>query len=92
MLLVATLGCGFIFGWGLLVSGMVQPAKVLAFLDIFGASDGRWDPSLAVVMAAALAVSGLGYALAKRRQQPILPRECRRGCFGRARPRSTVSW
>lgn len=73
MLLVATLGCGFIFGWGLLVSGMVQPAKVLAFLDIFGASDGRWDPSLAVVMAAALAVSGLGYALAKRRQQPILP-------------------
>jgi len=72
MLLVATLGCGFIFGWGLLVSGMVQPAKVLAFLDVFGARDGAWDPSLAVVMAAALAVSGLGYALAKRRQQPIL--------------------
>jgi uncharacterized protein len=72
MLLVAALGCGFIFGWGLLVSGMVQPAKVLAFLDVFGAADGRWDPSLAVVMAAALAVSGLGYALAKRRQQPIL--------------------
>jgi len=72
MLLVAALGCGFIFGWGLLVSGMVQPAKVLAFLDVFGVPDGRWDPSLAVVMAAALAVSGLGYALAKRRQQPIL--------------------
>ncbi len=68
MLAVAGLICGFIFGWGLLISGMVQPAKVLAFLDIFGA----WDPSLAVVMAAALAVSSLGFALAKRRGQPLL--------------------
>jgi uncharacterized protein len=50
---IAALICGFIFGWGLLISGMMQPAKVLAFLDIFG----NWDPSLAVVMAAALAVS-----------------------------------
>ena len=47
------LGCGLIFGAGLLVSGMMQPGKVLAFLDLFGA----WDPSLAVVMAAALAVA-----------------------------------
>jgi uncharacterized protein len=68
MLAVAGLICGFIFGWGLLISGMVRPEKVLAFLDIFGA----WDPSLAVVMAAALAVSGLGFALAKRRGQPVL--------------------
>jgi hypothetical protein len=68
MLVIAALLCGFIFGWGLLVSGMVQPAKVLAFLDIFGA----WDASLAVVMAAALAVSGLGFVLAKRRARPIL--------------------
>src|SRR5262245_22452303 len=59
--------CGFIFGWGLLVSGMMQPTKVLAFLDIFGA----WDPSLAVVMAAALAVAGAGFALARRRGQPL---------------------
>jgi hypothetical protein len=43
--------CGLIFGTGLLVSGMMQPSKVLAFLDLFGA----WDPSLAVVMAVALA-------------------------------------
>jgi uncharacterized protein len=69
---LAALGCGFTFGCGLLISGMMQPAKVLAFLDIFGAPTGRWDPSLAVVMAAALAVSSLGYVLAKRRQQPIL--------------------
>ena len=57
MLILASLVCGFIFGLGLLISGMMQPAKVLGFLDVFGA----WDPSLAVVMAAALAVSGVGY-------------------------------
>ncbi len=67
MLMLACLFCGFIFGWGLLISGMMQPGKVLAFLDIFGA----WDPSLAVVMAAALTVSSLGYALAKRRLRPL---------------------
>jgi uncharacterized membrane protein YedE/YeeE len=65
---VAALICGFVFGWGLLISGMMQPAKVLAFLDIFG----NWDPSLAVVMAAALVVSSAGFALAKRRERPIL--------------------
>jgi hypothetical protein len=68
MILIAALICGLIFGWGLLVSGMVQPAKVLAFLDIFGA----WDPSLAVVMLAALVVSSPGFRLAKRRVRPIL--------------------
>lgn len=68
MLAVASLGCGFIFGLGLLISGMVQPAKVLAFLDAFGA----WDPSLAVVMAAALLVSNAGFALAKRLRRPML--------------------
>jgi uncharacterized protein len=69
---VAALLCGFIFGWGLLISGMMQPAKVLAFLDIFGIPTGVWDPSLAVVMAAALAVSGAGFALARRRGPPLL--------------------
>jgi uncharacterized membrane protein YedE/YeeE len=67
MLMLACLFCGFLFGWGLLISGMMQPAKVLAFLDIFGA----WDPSLAVVMAAALAVSSLGYAFVRRRPRPL---------------------
>ena len=71
MLLLASLACGFIFGWGLLVSGMVNPQKVLGFLDIFGA----WDPSLLVVMAAALAVSSAGYLLAARRP-PLLAPQC----------------
>jgi uncharacterized membrane protein YedE/YeeE len=48
MAAIAAFVCGLIFGWGLLISGMMQPAKVLGFLDIFGA----WDPSLGVVMAA----------------------------------------
>jgi uncharacterized membrane protein YedE/YeeE len=67
MLIAAGLACGFVFGWGLLISGMVQPAKVLAFLDLFG----LWDPSLAVVMVAALLVSSLGFAVAKRQERPI---------------------
>jgi uncharacterized membrane protein YedE/YeeE len=66
MRIVASLVCGLIFGAGLLISGMVQPAKVLGFLDIFGA----WDPSLAVVMAAALAVSVPGFRLADRSPRP----------------------
>src|ERR1700730_464856 len=66
MLVVAALICGLIFGWGLLISGMVQTTKVLAFLDIFGA----WDPRLAVVMIAALVVSIRGFMLAKLRELP----------------------
>ena len=66
MWIIAPLLCGLIFGAGLLISGMMQPTKVLAFLDIFGA----WDPSLAVVMAAALAVSVPGFRLADRNAQP----------------------
>jgi uncharacterized protein len=68
MLIVTGLICGFIFGWGLLISGMVQPSKVLAFLDLFG----LWDPTLAVVMVAAVAVTSLGFAVARRREHPIL--------------------
>ena len=59
--------CGFIFGLGLLISGMMQPTKVLGFLDIFAAPSGGWDPSLAVVMAAGLAVTSIGYALVRSR-------------------------
>jgi uncharacterized membrane protein YedE/YeeE len=57
-----------VFGWGLLISGMTQPSKVLAFLDLFG----DWDPSLAVVMAAALAVTSAGFWLARRFRRPLL--------------------
>jgi uncharacterized membrane protein YedE/YeeE len=68
MVIIAALICGWIFGWGLLISEMVQPAKVVSFLDIFGA----WDPSLAVVMIAALVVSVPGFRLAHHRERPIL--------------------
>jgi uncharacterized membrane protein YedE/YeeE len=71
MRFIAPLLCGLIFGAGLLISGMVQPTKVLGFLDIFGA----WDPSLAVVMAAALAVSVPGFMLAKQRSRPWLAQQ-----------------
>jgi len=67
MQLIASFACGLLFGFGLMISGMMQPSKVLGFLDIFG----RWDPTLAFVMAAALAVSGLGYALVRQRQRPL---------------------
>jgi uncharacterized membrane protein YedE/YeeE len=59
---------GLLFGLGLLVSGMADPAKVLAFLDV----TGRWDPSLAFVMAGAVAVSATGYLVARRRGRPLL--------------------
>ena len=68
MIALASFVCGLIFGFGLLISGMTQPAKVLGFLDIFGI----WDPTLAFVMAAALVVSGLGFALLRQRERPVL--------------------
>jgi hypothetical protein len=58
---------GFIFGLGLLLSGMNNPARVLAFLDITGA----WNPSLAFVMAGAIAVATPAFALARRRGIPL---------------------
>jgi uncharacterized membrane protein YedE/YeeE len=64
---IASLVCGFIFGLGLVISGMIRPVKVLGFLDILGIPSGAWDPSLAVVMAAGLAVTGTGYALLRHR-------------------------
>src|SRR5688572_7261008 len=67
-LIVSAFAAGLLFGLGLIVSQMVNPAKVLGFLDIFGA----WDPSLALVMGGAVAVSTLGYLIAKRRGVPVL--------------------
>lgn len=59
---------GLVFGLGLIVSGMVQPAKVLGFLDLAGA----WDPSLALVMAGAIAVGLPAFTLARRRRETFL--------------------
>ena len=68
---LTSLICGFIFGWGLFISGMLLPTKVLGFLDFLAIPSGNWDPSLAVVMAAGLAVTGVGYALLRPRT-PVL--------------------
>jgi uncharacterized protein len=74
MPIFASLVCGFVFGCGLTVSGMIQPAKVLSFLDVFGIRSGAWDPSLAVVMAAGLTVTSIGYALVRWRS-PLFEKE-----------------
>ena len=57
-----SLVAGLVFGIGLLLSGMSSPAKVLGFLDL----GGRWDPSLAFVMAGAIAVAAIAFAIGKR--------------------------
>jgi uncharacterized membrane protein YedE/YeeE len=54
---------GVVFGLGLIAAGMVNPAKILGFLDLAG----KWDPSLALVMAGAIAVGLVAFALARRR-------------------------
>jgi uncharacterized membrane protein YedE/YeeE len=58
---------GLVFGIGLTLSQMVNPQKVLAFLDI----TGNWDPSLALVMGGALVTTLIGYRLILRRQSPV---------------------
>jgi uncharacterized protein len=60
--------CGLLFGVGLIVSGMADPAKVQAFLDLAGA----WDPSLALVMGGAIAVAMPLFAWARRRELALL--------------------
>lgn len=60
---VTSLLAGLVFGLGLILSGMANPAKVLGFLDLAGA----WDPSLALVMAGAIAVGLIAFAVARRR-------------------------
>ena len=62
MAIVIALVAGLLFGAGLIVSGMANPAKVLGFLDLFG----QWDPSLAFVMAGAIAVGVVAFFVARR--------------------------
>jgi uncharacterized membrane protein YedE/YeeE len=68
MHLVASFFAGLVFGFGLILSGMANPAKVLGFLDLAGA----WDPSLALVMAGAIAVALFASALARKRTKSYL--------------------
>ncbi len=58
---ILALGFGLLFGAGLLVSGMANPAKVIGFLDVFG----TWDPSLAFVMMGAIGVAIVPFSFAK---------------------------
>ncbi|MCK1734229.1 YeeE/YedE family protein [Bradyrhizobium sp. 138] len=62
---------GLIFGLGLIVSGMSDPAKVLNFLDVGGIPAGTWDASLAFVMAGAVAVTFFGFGRVLRRARPF---------------------
>jgi uncharacterized membrane protein YedE/YeeE len=68
MQILTSLITGLIFGIGLIVSGMADPAKVLGFLDL----TGGWDPSLALVMAGAIAVGALAFAIAGRRTTSMI--------------------
>lgn len=65
---IVSLLCGLVFGLGLIVSGMINPAKIQNFLDIAG----TWDPSLAFVMAGAIPVTLIGYRLLSARSRPVL--------------------
>lgn len=73
MNVIASFLAGLVFGLGLIVSGMANPAKVLGFLDLAGA----WDPSLAFVMAGAIAVGVLAFMAADRRTVSLLGAEMR---------------
>jgi len=64
---LVTLISGLLFGFGLLLSGMANPAKVQNFLDLFG----TWDPSLALVMGGAIAVTMPGFWLVTRQSKPF---------------------
>lgn len=68
MRILMALITGLVFGIGLIVAGMTNPAKVLGFLDLAG----RWDPSLALVMAGAILVALPAFRIAARRRQSLL--------------------
>nr|WP_210341647.1 DUF6691 family protein [Rhizobium setariae] len=65
---LAALASGIVFGFGLALSGMLNPARVQGFLDVTGA----WDPTLAFVLGGAVVVSMAGMWLVKRMRQPVL--------------------
>ena len=68
MFILSSLLAGLVFGLGLIVSGMANPAKVLGFLDLAGA----WDPSLALVMGGAIMVGFFGFLVASKRAVSLL--------------------
>ena len=73
MTVFTSLLAGLVFGFGLLISGMADPNKVLGFLDLAG----PWDPSLALVMGGAIAVGLVAFAVARQRTVSFLGAEMR---------------
>lgn len=71
MRVLVALVAGLVFGAGLTIAQMVNPAKVLAFLDFGAIPAGGWDPSLALVMGAALLVAAPAFIVARRRGRPL---------------------
>lgn len=71
MFVFTALLAGLVFGIGLMLSGMANPAKVLGFLDL----SGQWDPSLALVMGGAVAVAAVVFALTRKRKTSLFGAE-----------------
>jgi hypothetical protein len=71
MAVVLQFAIGLVFGVGLVISGMSDPAKVLNFLDLAAIGSRSWDPSLAFVMAGAVAVTFIGFAVVLKRPRPL---------------------
>ena len=67
LMMITALGAGAIFGAGLALAGMLNPAKVVGFLDIFG----MWDPSLGLVMAGGIIVNATGHYFVIKRNCPV---------------------
>ncbi len=72
MLPLIALAVGTLFGAGLAVSGMINPQKILNFLDVAAIASGQWDPTLAVVFASALVPMFVAYAVRRRRAKPYV--------------------
>ena len=79
--LLSSVMIGAIFGIGIAISGMANPAKVLNFFDLFG----TWDPSLIFVMGGALITTAIGYRIVFARQQKPA------ACKGRSRKTGPIS-
>lgn len=71
MSVILQFAIGLLFGLGLVVGGMSDPAKVLNFLDIAAMPAGTWDPSLAFVMGGGIAVTMVGFRFVFKRSKPI---------------------
>lgn len=86
MIVLSALLAGLVFGLGLIISGMANPAKVLGFLDLAG----PWDPSLAFVMAGAIGVGFFAFLIARKRQRSLLDAEMKLPAAGRVDRRLVI--